>query len=138
MSRATATTAMRRRWRTWAAWCAMAAFVWNAATPLPWLLRDIKSDPREPTAAASDGHAHAEHLVPGADVPGSPTHPEDHDCAQCEVLKHLARCVVPDPVAPGVAALPAASCTPPALAESRYVFRFVARSRIRGPPVDHA
>ena len=88
----------RRRWRTWAAWCAMAALVWNASTPLPWLLRDIESDTNDVSSAASDGHAHAAHRFDGADIPGSPTHPDDHDCAQCEVLKHLARCVVPDPV----------------------------------------
>ena len=128
----------RRRWRTWAAWCAMAALVWNASTPLPWLLRDIESDTNDVSSAASDGHAHAAHRFDGADIPGSPTHPDDHDCAQCEVLKHLARCVVPDPVIPGVVALAAAPVKPPAFAESRYTSRFVTRPRIRGPPLDHA
>jgi hypothetical protein len=127
----------RRRWRICAAWCAMAALVWNAATPLPWLLRDIASE-HEVSSAASEGHAHGAHQSDGADIPGSPTHPEDHDCAQCEVLKHLARCVMPDPAVPGVAVLEAASVKPPAFAESRYAFRFVTRPRIRGPPIDNA
>jgi hypothetical protein len=130
-------TSAGRRWRTWAAWCTMAALVWNASTPLPWLLRDIASD-SDVSSAESDDHAHAAHRLDGADIPGSPTHPADHDCAQCEVLKHLARCVVPDPVVPGVAALEAAPVKPPAFAEARYAFRFVTRPRIRGPPIDTA
>jgi hypothetical protein len=143
----------------------MASLVWSSATPLPWLLRDIASEhevsaentphpldasrlapsPRargegwgEGTMPFTDRHAHGAHQSDGADIPGSPTHPEDHDCAQCEVLKHLARCVMPDPAVPGVAALEAAPVKPPTFAESRYAFRSVTRPRIRGPPIDNA
>ena len=30
-----------------------------------------------------------------ADVPGSPTHPANHDCAPCQVIKYLSASVLP-------------------------------------------
>jgi hypothetical protein len=47
--------------------------------------------------AGSGAFVHDPPAPDASDVPGSPTHPPDHACAQCEVLKHLARCM-PAPV----------------------------------------
>jgi hypothetical protein len=48
--------------------------------------------------ATHEHHAHGSghvHHAKGdfSDIPGSPTHPLDHECVQCQVLTHLARCV---------------------------------------------
>src|SRR5213592_2596652 len=73
----------RRRPRAWLALYLLLAFVWPSIGPLPWLI----------DFAAEEVHAasHAHHDA--SEIPGSPTHPDDHDCFQCEVIKHLARCV---------------------------------------------
>ena len=49
--------------------------------------------------AGAHTHGGAGH-VDAADLPGSPTHPIDHECFQCEVLKHLAQSVPAVPRVP--------------------------------------
>jgi hypothetical protein len=70
---------------------ALVALAWPSLGPLPYVL-------------AAHAHSHANGAVHGgADhghfdasaIPGSPTHPDDHDCPECVVLKHLSRCMLP-------------------------------------------
>ncbi|HZI85132.1 MAG TPA: hypothetical protein VFF44_14530 [Casimicrobiaceae bacterium] len=71
----------------------LAALAWPSLGPLPWAVMDLA--PAQ-YAVAPEGDAHFaphEHHGDASDIPGSPTHPADHDCFQCQVLKHLARCV---------------------------------------------
>jgi|SRR5690242_11215166 len=84
---ATKRAAFRSRWwRTCIAWCALIALAWTSLGPLPYVVHehlDIAG------AHAHSGHRHAD----ASSIPGGPTHPDDHHCPECEVLKHLARCV---------------------------------------------
>jgi hypothetical protein len=117
-----------RGWRPMLAAYVLLAVAWPAAGPLPWLAvehgalhyadRHEARHHADAQDADRNGSAAAEHE--DGDVPGSPTHPLDHDCAQCQVLKHLARCVLPDFIAPAVP-----------LAAGNPVQAFVAASDVR-------
>jgi hypothetical protein len=77
------------------------ALAWPSLGPLPWLVVEVV--PHAHAGARAEGgadHAHEHHHADASAIPGSPTHPADHDCAECKVLKHLARCV------PSAATLP--------------------------------
>src|SRR5205823_9914687 len=115
----------RRRWRAWVARYLLLALIWPAIGPLPWLI-DFTSE-----------HEHAgvraHHDV--SEVPGSPTHPDDHNCFQCDVIKHLARCVPSACAFPVVARVPVVSPRPPILVESLHAAFVVAGPPIRGPPL---
>ena len=79
-----------KSWRIGIAWCALVALAWPSLGPLPYVVHD--SGERVDIA---DGQAHSgHHHVDASSIPGSPTHPDDHHCPECEVLKHLARCVL--------------------------------------------
>jgi len=121
-----------RGWRVWLATYALAAIAWPSAGPLPWLV--FEHGDEAPAAADGVGEraAHAHH--DDSDIPGSPTHPLDHDCAQCKVLKHLARCVVPAPVAPTVAPLAGARAAVCAVVAPRCAGVAADRPPIRAPP----
>jgi hypothetical protein len=85
---------IRRRWRLAVAWAALLALAWPSLGPLPYLVH-----PFDATASvrAGDPHGaaeHHDHHIDLAAIPGSPTHPPDHGCAECEVLKHLSRCML--------------------------------------------
>ena len=132
-----------RGWRSLFAWYVLLAVAWPASGPLPWLalehgaLHAADMHRAQHHAAEQDaddkGFALAERE--DGDVPGSPTHPLDHDCAQCQVLKHLARCVlpvvvavvVPPPAGNPLHAFVAASDAPTGIG--------VTRPLIRGPPL---
>jgi hypothetical protein len=127
----------RRRWRAWVASYALAAMVWPALGPLPWL--DLDFAPTEqaaalPPAASPENAAH-KHRTDAAQIPGSPTHPADHDCFQCQVLKHLARCVLALPAAPAVPALSGCPVAPPSRAVAQTAPRSAALPPARGPPL---
>src|SRR6516164_5624168 len=128
------------RFRSWVVSCALLAVVWPSLGSLPWFA--LHAAAHQHTFAADDtdhdagptspeGHRHTE----ASDVPGSPTHPADHDCFQCQVLKHLSRCVLAQPPAPD-AALPA-GCTvqPEARAQSQHVGRVALLPPVRAPPL---
>jgi len=121
-----------RGWRIWVATCALVAIAWPSAGPLPWLV----FEPGDEIPAIADGGleraAHAHHDA--SDVPGSPTHPPDHDCAQCKMLKHLARCMATAPLAAAAASL--AGAPPPVCAAvaPRYASLAAERPPIRAPP----
>jgi hypothetical protein len=122
------------RARRWLARWLLVAMAFPALGPWPWLVAEAWAHaPAAHAHAAGDDDHHA------SDIPGTPTHPADHHCVECEVLQHLARCVpvvapppvvaplavrplvvaptratLPTPVAP--ARLPPARAPPPALA----------------------
>jgi hypothetical protein len=81
-----------RAWQACVAWCALVAVAWPSLGPLPFLVHGLV-----PHAHQDGGHANAgnDDHFDASSIPGSPTHPVDHDCPECEVLKHLSRCVLP-------------------------------------------
>jgi hypothetical protein len=96
-------SAPRFRWfRTCIAWYALLALVWPSLGPLPYLVRDFGIQQHGTHAHAG---VHDDDHVDASAIPGSPTHPIDHDCPECEVLKCLAGCILPSP---GIAILPLA------------------------------
>jgi hypothetical protein len=128
----------RRRWRSWVASYALTALIWPALGPLPWL--DLDLAPGEPAAAlpaaTSDvAHEAHQHRPAASEIPGSPMHPADHDCFQCQVLKHMARCVLALPAAPAVAALSGAAVVPVLGAVAQPAPRIAALPPVRGPPL---
>jgi hypothetical protein len=98
------TPALRSRWwRTCITWCALLALAWPSLGPLPWLVHGIEAHHHDGLAHAGDARDHDAN-ADASSIPGSPTHPIDHDCPECQVLKHLSRCVLP---ALAIAVLPA-------------------------------
>jgi hypothetical protein len=129
----------RSRWRTWLVACTLAAVAWPSTGPLPWLVLEFGE---HVTAAATldhdrDGHA-ADAAHDAADVPGSPTHPLDHNCAQCEVLKHLARCVLPGAAETLVRLSPGEPVLAFVATEPLHAGFSATRPPIRGPPKSFA
>jgi hypothetical protein len=111
------------------------AIAWPSAGLLPWVA--LEHDRALHAAAGHDAEHErsTRHAHDADDVPGSPSHPLDHDCAQCQVLKHLARCVLSDPVGASVpppAGVAVQVCTATEDAPSSVT---VYRPPIRGPPV---
>jgi DUF2946 family protein len=82
-----------RVWRTCIIWCALVALAWPSLGPLPYVVQDFGEHFGEAGDHSHLGHHHAE----SSSIPGSPMHPDDHHCPECEILKHLARCVLPIP-----------------------------------------
>jgi len=79
-----------RWWRTCITWCALVALAWPSLGPLPYVVHDLG----EHFGVAGNLDHVDHHGVDVSSIPGSPTHPDDHHCPECEVLKHLARCVL--------------------------------------------
>jgi hypothetical protein len=95
------------RWQVLVIWLTLLSVAWPSLGPLPYLVDPSSS----PAAVPPHGHAageHDHHQVDLAALPGSPTHPLDHHCAECEVLKHLSRCLLPV----FAIVLPTAVCAP--------------------------
>src|SRR5262249_53667283 len=117
-----------------------AASGWPSTGPVPWLI-----DFEAPTHHAHDAdHADARDYDAGAshrdasDIPGSPTHPDDHNCFQCEVIKHLARCV-PAAISVPVVAIAAGNTPTPLFDVVALHAAFVAPAPpIRAPPRSRA
>jgi len=87
----------RRRWRAWVAWCAAFALVFPAVLPLPWTSPEVAASGSPTTDAGSHRHAEPNRHLDYSEIPGSPTHPPDHNCFPCQVLKHLSRGLLPQP-----------------------------------------
>jgi hypothetical protein len=129
---------VRLRWRFWVAYGVLAGLVWPSLGPLPWIAEAAAHHhfvahaiDADDDGAAAPGHHHDD----ASDIPGSPTHPVDHDCLQCQVLKHLSRCVLLQPGVPDVP-LPAGSpVQPSAGSESQYPARIAALPPARAPPL---
>lgn len=90
-------SALRSRWwHTCIAWYALLALAWPSLGPLPFLVHDFGHHLHPAGAHAQTAGDHDDdHGLDASSIPGSPTHPADHNCAECEVLKHLSRCVLP-------------------------------------------
>lgn len=129
----------RALWRSCVAWCALLTLAWPSLGPLPWIGVDFTAP--EHGVAEQPAHSHASessaahhHHGDASAIPGSPTHPTDHDCFQCQVLKHLSRCVpstldllaIPGPIGCPV--------QPPAQTESQLARDVAALPPARGPP----
>jgi hypothetical protein len=112
------------------------AIAWPSLGPLPYLVHDFA--PHVAAAATHGSDApdhHDDRAVDASAIPGSPTHPVDHDCAECEVLKHLSRCVLPILAvavpAPVLVAVPAPRVA--VVAHARVNARFILPP-VRAPP----
>ena len=126
------------RWRCWVATYALLALVWPALGPLPWLIdfapdghRTDRTRLHDDTAENGASHSHAD----PSEIPGSPTHPDDHDCFECQVIQHLARCVPSVWSFPTVAVLTSRPPKPPLHIEKIEAAFVVPRPPIRGPPL---
>jgi hypothetical protein len=71
-------------------WCVLFAVAWPSLGPLRYVVHDFD----EHVADAERTQANGVHRIDASSIPGSPTHPDDHHCPECEVLKHLTRCVL--------------------------------------------
>jgi len=138
----------------WATWCALAALAWSSLGILPSIGLTIASS-RYAMADRHDAHAEGgavSHHPHGAgsgheshgghsdfsDIPGSPTHPIDHDCFACQVLTHLSRCLVDAPCVSTLEVPPGRHIRPDSAVATR-VPREVARvPPARGPPLHNA
>ena len=116
------------RWPVWLAGYVLLSLVWPAIGPLPWF---VDFAPGGGEAAAHES-AHRHHDA--SEIPGSPTHPEDHNCFQCDVIKHLARCVPSDGAYPIVALVTAHPPQPSIQLGSIHAASVASRPPIRGPP----
>jgi hypothetical protein len=131
----------RRCWRAAVAWYVALALIWPALGILPWLAAaDLGSSEHLLASYADhdDEHSVAPHHHDASDVPGSPTHPADHDCFQCQVLKHLSRCIVSDPATATVPAEFGCSVQPAALADAQQPAYISPGPPIRSPPLQNA
>lgn len=97
--------------RRWVARLTLLAVAFPSFGPWPWLVAEALAGPHaHGTALVAldvDGHPahrHAGHRHDGdaqaagagedaRSIPGTPAHPADHHCVECDVLQHLARCV---------------------------------------------
>src|SRR5262252_9468728 len=84
----------RARWQSLIASYALVALAWPSLGPLPWIA--MESLPHEHAVTQSGAGVDLDEASPAdhheedpSSVPGSPTHPINHDCFQCKVLKHL-------------------------------------------------
>jgi hypothetical protein len=125
----------RTRLRTCIAWCAFVALAWPSLGPLPWVVTQSLPHPhaaQAPDAVGSDAQEHR-HVDVSA-IPGTPTHPADHDCAECQVLKHLARCIPCVPAIDVSVPRAAAVVAPPLVVEHRTTSRHSLLPPVRAPP----
>jgi hypothetical protein len=133
----------RIRWRFCIAWYALVALAWPSLGLLPWVL-DLPTDPVAAHASthialesSSTPHDH-DHAGDASDIPGSPTHPADHDCFQCQVLKHLARCAVAPLDLPAIGLPSGDAVQPCVVGETQFVGHVAALPPVRAPPLHRA
>jgi hypothetical protein len=100
----------RHRWRRRVARCLLVVLAWSSLGALPWVVADFDAaDTHHATGAADDAGPDA------SPIPGSPTHPADHNCPECQLLHCLAGCIPPAPapaLTPSVAACDVGTCPP--------------------------
>jgi hypothetical protein len=124
---------LTRGWRTCATVYLLLAVAWPATGPLPWLAWDVYSSDEHATHASEP----ASHHDDASSIPGSPTHPPDHNCAPCQVLKHLSRCLLAAPCVATVVPVVGDADEIVAQVEPIYASYAVAPPPIRGPPLHH-
>jgi hypothetical protein len=119
------------RWPAWLAAYVLLSLVWPSIGPLPWLVGLAPGGGE----ISADGDEHrSTHHHDASEIPGTPTHPDDHNCFQCDVIKHLARCVPSDGAYPIVALATAHPPQPSIQVGSIHAASVVPRPPIRGPP----
>ena len=136
---------MRRppRLRSWVVWCVVVALAWPALGTLPWVAaEDLERahDATHHSASESVGGALSEthRYYDASDIPGSPAHPADHDCFQCQVFKHWSRCA-PSAIAPPQIASVCGSAVRPAIRiESQHAGSIAFLPPVRAPPLRSA
>jgi len=116
------------------------ALVLPALGPVQWLLTGMGGDAPSAVYDAHDhdqadaGHAH-HHPHDRSDVPGSPTHPADHNCLACQVLAQLGRCcALPPTVAPAAPSEPSFHVVRRAEQPLVRVADYALAPPARGPP----
>jgi hypothetical protein len=133
----------RGRWRSWVACCALVALAWPSLGLLPWVGIDLPATDHVGAQArafdASGPSSVADHHDgDGSEIPGSPTHPADHDCFQCQVLKHLSRCAVSPLELPTIPLQPGCPVQPRVRVGSQFAAQVVALPPATGPPLPSA
>jgi hypothetical protein len=116
---------------------ALLALAWPSLGPLPWIALAASPHHHDRDGAHDAGHVdieQASHRLDASDIPGSPTHPADHDCFQCQVLKHLSRCVLAQPDAAEVMLPAGCPVRPDARAESQHARDVALVPPVRAPP----
>jgi hypothetical protein len=106
---------------------------------LPWIAlaasphhHDVAPDAVDVAIETASHHLDA---LDASDIPGSPTHPADHDCFQCQVLKHLSRCVPAQPVAAEVMLPAGCPVRPEVWVESQHARDVALVPPVRAPPL---
>jgi len=137
IDRAVARLRLRSRWRCTLAYSVLLSLVWPAAAMLPWQVFELDRANAHVVALADHHHDSDEpsHHHDASDIPGSPTHPEDHDCFECQVLQHLSRCVLPDMGPVVLPPRPDCFVAPGSYRESHRADAVALRPPIRGPPL---
>jgi len=140
-SRARTPRAVRRvAARAWIARALLLAFAWASLGPWPWLAIALGDDHHAAVAAhehdAGDVHEHRHRDA--SEIPGAPTHPADHDCLQCQMLAHLARCIPASPPAVAIPAIDACAVLPWTFAVPRFARAVALLPPVRAPPVPFA
>jgi hypothetical protein len=131
-----ATRFARHRWRRALLAYTALALAWTAFGPLPRVILEF-APANLFAASAADHETHdgdAPHHHDGSAIPGSPTHPVDHDCFQCEVIKHLSRCILPDACTPTVPSRAVANVGVDPRIELPHAGAVAPHPPIRGPP----
>jgi len=127
----------RGRWRSWIASCALVTLAWPSLGLLPWVGTEPGATEYGATherSAATASSALHDHEGDSSAIPGSPSHPADHDCFQCQVLKHLARCVPAPLEAPTIPLESGCAVQPSSDVESQLAARVASLPPARGPP----
>jgi hypothetical protein len=80
------------RWRSWVALCAAAALILPSVALLPAASLEFESEAAHVhhRASADRDDAAGDSRDRLSDIPGSPTHPINHNCTPCQVIKYLA------------------------------------------------
>ena len=126
-------TRRARRWCRALAAYAFMALAWPALGPLPGLVAQGLAHAAQAHDVAGSG-AHEHRHVDVSAIPGTPTHPVDHDCAECQVLKHLARCIPSVPAIDVTVAVLASVVAPLLVVEHRATSRHTRLPPVRAPP----
>jgi hypothetical protein len=85
------------RWRCWVALCAAVSLILPSVALLPAASAGFESEAAHVHhgSSADRDDAAGDSREGLSDIPGSPTHPVNHDCTPCQVIKYLATSFLP-------------------------------------------